>query len=100
MASLLAFALVAGNAIASHSMVSWLVTSLGLFLVGWAIQFVGHLYEGKKPAFVDDLIGLLVGPLFLVAETAFVLGLRSDLYAEVIRRAGPSRSGSSVAIRP
>jgi uncharacterized membrane protein YGL010W len=25
------------------------------------IQFIGHWYEGRKPAFVDDLIGLLVG---------------------------------------
>ena len=36
---------------------------LGLFAVGWVIQFVGHYYEGRKPAFVDDVMGLLVGPL-------------------------------------
>ena len=30
------------------------------FAGGWAIQFLGHAFEGKKPAFVDDLVGLLV----------------------------------------
>jgi len=35
------------------------------------IQFVGHWYEGRKPAFVDDIIGLLVGPMFVVAEALF-----------------------------
>jgi uncharacterized membrane protein YGL010W len=30
---------------------------IGTFVVGWVIQFVGHYYEGKKPAFVDDLLG-------------------------------------------
>jgi uncharacterized membrane protein YGL010W len=91
MASVLTFALVAGNAIASRSFTAWLATSVGLFAVGWAVQFLGHHYEGKKPAFVDDIIGLLIGPLFLVAEVAFGLGLRSELYAEIVRRAGPLR---------
>lgn len=91
MASLLAFTLVAGNAIAAQSFGTWLVTSLGLFGIGWMIQFVGHVFEGKKPAFVDDLVGLLVGPLFLVCEVAFALGLRSELYAEVLKVAGPTR---------
>ncbi len=28
-----------------------------MFVIGWAIQFVGHHYEGRKPAFVDDVTG-------------------------------------------
>ena len=63
-----------------------------MFLVGWVIQFIGHYYEGKKPAFVDDLTGLIVGPLFLVAEAAFMLGLRSDVQAPVEALIGPLRS--------
>ena len=43
----------------------WLSWGLGFFVVGWIIQFVGHYYEGKKPAFADDLVGLLVGPMFV-----------------------------------
>jgi uncharacterized membrane protein YGL010W len=32
-----------------------------LFTVGWGIQFVGHTFEGKPPAFLDDRRQLLVG---------------------------------------
>lgn len=59
-------------------------------MVGWIIQFVGHYYEGRKPAFVDDLSGLIVGPLFVLAELAFLLGLRGDVQREVEERAGPT----------
>jgi uncharacterized membrane protein YGL010W len=44
-------------------------------VVGWVIQFVGHYYEGRKPAFVDDITGLIIGPLFVVAEAAFLMGM-------------------------
>ena len=67
---------------------TWLAWSLGAFVVGWALQFVGHYYEGKKPAFVDDLRGLLVGPMFVVGEALFRAGWRKDLLAEIDRRAG------------
>jgi uncharacterized membrane protein YGL010W len=70
---------------------AWLAWGVGFFVVGWAIQFVGHWYEGKKPAFVDDLIGLLVGPMFVVAEVMFALGWGKSLLAEIERRAGPTR---------
>jgi len=70
---------------------AWLAWGLGFFIAGWLIQFVGHWYEGKKPAFVDDLIGLLVGPMFVVAELLFALGWGKDLLAEIERRAGPTR---------
>ena len=90
MASLLAFALTAGNAIAALPLVGWLLTSIGIFFAGWVIQFIGHAYEGKKPAFVDDLIGLLVGPMFVVAELMFMLGWNKPLLAEIERRAGPT----------
>ena len=61
----------------------WLGWGLGLFVVGWIIQFVGHWFEGRKPAFVDDLKSLLVGPLFVVAEVAFLLGLRREVQAAI-----------------
>ncbi len=69
----------------------WLSTGIGLFVVGWIIQFVGHYYEGRKPAFVDDLSGLIVGPLFVVAELAFLLGLRKALKQAIEARAGVVR---------
>ncbi len=68
----------------------WLSWGLGFFVVGWIIQFIGHYYEGKKPAFADDLVGLLVGPMFVAAELLFSLGLAQPLQREIERRAGPT----------
>jgi uncharacterized membrane protein YGL010W len=69
---------------------AWLGWSVGAFVLGWAIQFVGHYYEGRKPAFVDDLRGLLVGPMFVVAEALFALGWGKPLLAEIESRVGPT----------
>ncbi|KTB64384.1 hypothetical protein AO066_22005 [Pseudomonas fluorescens] len=79
----------AGHVLAAQSTQVWLGSGIGLFVVGWVIQFVGHYYEGRKPAFVDDVSGLIVGPLFVVAELAFLLGLRHDLKQEIEERSGP-----------
>jgi len=90
MAALLGLCLWAGAALAQQSTLVWLSGGLGLFVVGWVIQFIGHYYEGRKPAFVDDLMGLVVGPLFVVAELGFLLGLRPEVEAAVEKRAGPT----------
>lgn len=82
-----------GTAIAATPLPIWAATSSTLFIGGWAIQFLGHKFEGKKPAFLDDLVGLLIGPLFIAAETAFALGLSSELEAEIERIAGPTHWG-------
>ncbi len=82
-----------GTAIAAMPMPLWASATAGLLVGGWALQLVGHGFEGRKPAFLDDLRGLLDGPLFLVAEVAFALGLSPELRAEVERRAGPTRWG-------
>ena len=38
-----------------------------LFAAGWAAQLVGHaVYEKRSPAFVKNLLHLLVGPAWLV----------------------------------
>ena len=68
---------------------AWLGCGLGSFVVGWALQFLGHYYEGRKPAFADDLVGLLVGPEFVVAEALFHLGALGPLRAAIDREAGP-----------
>jgi uncharacterized membrane protein YGL010W len=48
-----------------------LAVGLGLFLGGWILQFLGHaLFEKSKPAFLRNLLHLLVGPAWLV-ERAF-----------------------------
>jgi len=76
--------------VAGGSLASWLAWGLGLLAVGWAIQLVGHFYEGRKPAFVDDLIGLLVGPMFVVAEWLFMLGWNKPLRRAIEAAVGPT----------
>jgi len=90
MAVLLAISLWIGAAFAVQGTATWLGVGLGLFVVGWIIQFVGHYFEGRKPAFVDDLTGLIIGPLFVVAELGFLLGLRKDVERAVEKHAGPT----------
>ena len=70
---------------------TWLIVGVGGFLVGWVIQFVGHYFEGRKPAFLDDVMGLAIGPLFVVAEVLFMLGAYPALKQQVEERSGPVR---------
>lgn len=79
------------HSLAPLAMGAWLAVGGGLFFVGWVIQFIGHYFEGRKPAFVDDLIGLLIGPLFIAAEAGFLMGMRKEVEAEVNARAGSPR---------
>lgn len=65
----------------------WLATGIGLFVVGWVFQFIGHVrYEHRKPAFVDDIIGLLIGPLFILVELLSGLGIKRDLHDAIQTR--------------
>ncbi|MEO6772113.1 MAG: Mpo1-like protein [Kofleriaceae bacterium] len=85
---------VLGNGIAAMPMPVWAVASTSLFVGGWALQFLGHKFEGKKPAFLDDLASLWIGPLFIAAEVAFALGHAPELRAEIERAAGPTHWGT------
>ena len=75
----------------------WLGWSLGIFVVGWVIQFIGHYYEGRKPAFMDDIVGLLIGPLFVMAEMGFGMGLRREVQQTIEARSGPVRQRQASA---
>lgn len=79
-----------GAQVASLETTLWLAWGVGLFVFGWVLQFIGHYWEGRKPAFVDDIVGLVIGPLFVVAEAGFRLGLRSALHREIEARVGPT----------
>lgn len=92
MSVLMGLSVWAGHVLAAQSTLVWLSSGIGLFVLGWVIQFVGHYYEGRKPAFVDDVSGLIVGPLFVVAELAFLLGLRHELKRQIEERSGPVRA--------
>lgn len=77
---------------------AWLTGAMGSFVVGWIFQAVGHVWEGRKPAFFDDLRGLLVGPMFVVAEVLMAAGLQPGLRERIEQNAGPLRSGPVSAV--
>lgn len=91
MGVLLGLCLWAGASLAQQAAMVWLSAGVGLFVAGWIIQFVGHYYEGRKPAFIDDVSGLIIGPLFVVAELAFLMGIRKPLQHAIEERVGPVR---------
>ncbi len=79
--------------------VAALIIALALFIVGWIIQFIGHKYEGMKPAFVDDMMGLAIGPLFVLTEAFFIFGLKRNLRLYIEERVGPTmpeRNGKTI----
>ncbi|QSX41608.1 Mpo1 family 2-hydroxy fatty acid dioxygenase [Shewanella cyperi] len=53
------------------------------FGIGWVFQLIGHRFEKAKPAFLEDLNQLLIGPLFLMAELYFALGLEARLNQDI-----------------
>ena len=46
--------------------------STAAFILGWVLQLIGHKYEGNKPKFLENLVYLLIGPLYIFEE--LVLG--------------------------
>lgn len=45
---------------------AWL--ALGVFVVAWVGQFIGHKIEGRRPSFLTDLQYLLIGPAWLMSK--------------------------------
>src|SRR5438094_5943599 len=41
---------------------------VSLFTLGWAFQFAGHYFEGKKPTFTRRPINLALGPVWVTIE--------------------------------
>jgi len=62
---------------------TWVAVFTAVFVVGWIVQLVGHVFEGRKPALVDNLFQVLVAPIFLMAESFFALGAKKRLHDEV-----------------
>lgn len=43
--------------------------NVGLFIAGWVLQFLGHgVWEKRQPAFLRNLVHLLIGPLWIVND--------------------------------
>jgi uncharacterized membrane protein YGL010W len=66
-----------------------------LFIGGWILQLVGHVFEGRKPALADNLFQIFVAPIFLCAELFFALGYKPKLHAAVQERARRLRTGAA-----
>jgi len=64
-----------------------MVIALSAFVIGWILQGIGHHFEKAKPAFIDDLNQLLIGPLFLVSKAYFLLGFDKQLAKNIDKNA-------------
>jgi uncharacterized membrane protein YGL010W len=65
-------------------------TALVSFIGGWALQLLGHRLEGNKPALLNNIRQIFIAPIYLMAESAFALGLRRDLQGQIDQRIGAS----------
>ncbi len=50
--------------------------SLGIFILAWLGQFIGHKIEGKRPSFLNDLRFLLIGPIWLISKILIKLNIK------------------------
>jgi len=48
---------------------------IGIFVLAWIGQFIGHKIEGKKPSFLKDIQFLLIGPAWLMSFIYKKLGI-------------------------
>lgn len=98
--ALFALMLWGANALSQAPLGASLSWFLVLFVGGWALQLWGHVYEGRKPALVDNLFQVLVAPIFLVAEVFFALGYKPRLHEAVQRRAREMRAQAGIGVPP
>ena len=59
----------------SYGMVVLLWLGIGVFVLAWIVQFIGHNIEGKRPSFLTDMVYLLVGPLWTLRKLYSRLGM-------------------------
>jgi uncharacterized membrane protein YGL010W len=60
----------------------WLTFFL-CFVGGWVIQFIGHAFEGRRPALFTNATQIFMAPPFLIAEILFSLGQEKELEREI-----------------
>jgi uncharacterized membrane protein YGL010W len=77
-----ALLLVADRVIALGTQTALIVFAL-TFVGGWILQLIGHAFEGKRPALVDNFFQVFIAPIFLMAELFFALGYKRDVAQRV-----------------
>ena len=68
---------------------------VGMFVAGWALQFLGHWVEGKAPEFLSDWRFLLVGSRWWLAKMASAVRA-----APTVRVAPAVRADAALPPRP
>ncbi len=96
MAVVFAALLYAAERVAALPMKEGVAWFFVLFAGGWVIQLIGHVYEGRKPALVDNLFQIFVAPIFLCAEVFFALGYKPALHSAVQKRALQMRAEAGI----
>jgi len=49
---------------------------LGIFIIAWIVQFIGHNHEGKKPSFLKDVQFLMIGPAWTMSHLFDAVGIK------------------------
>ena len=68
---------------------AWIVFAV-FFIGGWVFQLVGHVWEGRRPALMDNLFQAFIGPMFIMAEVLMAFGLKRDLKAVIDHAEAPA----------
>jgi uncharacterized membrane protein YGL010W len=83
-----------GQAIADLGVAAGWIWFAALFVGGWILQLIGHVFEGRKPALVANLFQIFVAPIFLAAEVFFALGYKPKLHSAMQERAMRMRAAA------
>jgi uncharacterized membrane protein YGL010W len=67
------------------------------FVAGWAVQLLGHGFEGRRPALADNVLQIFNAPLFLTVEVLCRFGFRPDLRRVVEATTHPAPGGQARA---
>lgn len=76
----MAIAFIAGGAIAWALLGALgprklLILAAVLFVLAWIGQFIGHAIEGRRPAFLTNVVQLLIGPAWLMGKLLRRIGI-------------------------
>ena len=88
----------AGHQIAALGTLSGWIWFAILFVGGWILQLVGHVFEGRKPALADNLFQIFVAPIFLAAEVFFALGYKPELQQRMLQLSRAQKAESSISL--
>jgi uncharacterized membrane protein YGL010W len=53
------------ESLGSQGLLYW---GVGVFVLAWIGQFIGHHIEGKRPSFFTDLVYLMIGPVWVLSK--------------------------------